>query len=357
MNLLDAKAVTKKDVDEAKKAYYTQRELHPELYSKQQAPAEEEQGKDDPKKKGFFKKLFSKKKKPESDHGPEPEPEVPPPEEPPKEEPPPPEPEKPLEKKEPSVKTTVSKSKSTKSKPSKDSDKPSSSEYETSSSEGSSSDDEGEMQNPYYPYGYGYGYQGYPQYAGFPGGYSPYFNQAYAGGFGPMQGPPCYNPCMEEIQLECCKKLLREKGERDSEQYYPKKKKQQGLNFDFLPHDDLATEVTMIIEPDEPEPLQYAVENGVMPIICCYMPSSIAVQPGQLQQQYSPSQSVGYPASTSGSPRTSYVSELPSQTSSQKRAKEVSQAGSNASSGTNASLPASEASTAVSVKPIDVDDI
>ncbi len=95
---------------------------------------------------------------------------------------------------------------------------------------------------------------------------------------------------MEAIQLERCKQMLKDKqrkikGEGDEsgtisswQTSKVKPKKAQGLNFDFLPHDDLATEVTMVIEPDDPEPLQFAVENGIMPIICCYMPSSVAVQ-------------------------------------------------------------------------------
>lgn len=141
------------------------------------------------------------------------------------------------------------------------------------------------------------GYGAYPQpYPGVPGGYG-LANQPYPCGFGPIQMPPCYKPCVDEVTLIKDKKKL--VGSRD-----PRKKLQnpQGLNFDFLPHDDLATEVTMTIEPDEPEPLHYAIENGIMPIICCYMPSSLAVsgQGSTTTSMTGSSPSSGYYGSGSG---------------------------------------------------------
>lgn len=56
-------------------------------------------------------------------------------------------------------------------------------------------------------------------------------------------------------------------------------KKNQGLNFDFLPHDNCCTEVELIIEPDEPDPLECAINNGIMPIVCCYMPPCLSLDP------------------------------------------------------------------------------
>lgn len=333
-------------MEETRKAYEKQRKQYPELYRKTQAALEDEG--DTPqqqKKKGFFGKLFGKKLKeqklppqPQPLTPPVPTPETPPP--PPQNQelpPPPPEEEKqkppsqeppaprksiikpmrksvlppPPKKLAPSARrpTLVSRRKSVRPPT-----PPESEEEETSTSESSSEEEQqwgygppgpggmmpyyggGYPQPPPYPGAGGYPQPspypglGYPQYPGMPGGYSPYFNQGYASGYGPTQMPlPPYNQCMEDIQLECCKKMLknkqRKKGQGDEsgtvsswQTSKMKPKKAQGLNFDFLPHDDLATEVTMVIEPDEPEPLQFAVENGIMPIICCYMPSSVAVQ-------------------------------------------------------------------------------
>ncbi|CAL8104085.1 unnamed protein product [Orchesella dallaii] len=166
--------------------------------------------------------------------------------------------------------------------------------YESSSEE-SEDDSQHKAMMKWYKQHYGsqgQGQQGQGQYPGMPGGYAPY-NNPYPMGFGPMQAPPCYNPCQEQIQ--CGKRPPRVSVTKNTT-VRRKLKKPQGLNFDFLPHDDLATEVTMTIEPDEPEPLQYAVENGIMPIICCYMPTSLAVN--QQQPTSSHPSIAGYPQSS-----------------------------------------------------------
>ena len=49
----------------------------------------------------------------------------------------------------------------------------------------------------------------------------------------------------------------------------------EGLDFVFNPDDDMATEITVTVEPDEPDMLEYALDNGIMPVVCGYLPPHI----------------------------------------------------------------------------------
>jgi hypothetical protein len=53
-------------------------------------------------------------------------------------------------------------------------------------------------------------------------------------------------------------------------------KSHEGLGFCFNPDSAMATEFTITIDPEEPDPLEYALDNGILPIICGYMPPSAA---------------------------------------------------------------------------------
>jgi len=53
--------------------------------------------------------------------------------------------------------------------------------------------------------------------------------------------------------------------------------KEKGLCFEFNPHDHFSTEFEITIDPEEePDPLAYAVERGIMPIVSCLQgPSTV----------------------------------------------------------------------------------
>ncbi|CAG7727193.1 unnamed protein product [Allacma fusca] len=53
-------------------------------------------------------------------------------------------------------------------------------------------------------------------------------------------------------------------------------KSHEGLGFCFNPDSAMATEFSITIDPEEPDPLEYALNNGIIPIICGYMPPSAA---------------------------------------------------------------------------------
>ncbi|ODN06326.1 Nucleolar and coiled-body phosphoprotein 1 [Orchesella cincta] len=299
LNLLDTKMVTKKDVQEVKEAYARMRKQYPHLYRKQKEDphADEKDKKPEEPPKPEEKKPEPPEEKHEHEHEHEHKHEQEHHQHKSSDTPKPPEPlHRPSEPHPQQPRRSSGRSRRN-IRVSSSSSSYESSSYESSSSEEESFDggpDQSKAMKKWYKQYYasqGQAFQGPGQYPGFPGGYSPY-NNPYPMGFGPMQGPPCYNPCCEEVQV----------GKRQPKISVTKRtterqrlKKPQGLNFDFLPHDDLATEVTMTIEPDDPEPLQYAVENGIMPIICCYMPTSLAVN----QQQPSNNPSfAGYPQSS-----------------------------------------------------------
>lgn len=63
-----------------------------------------------------------------------------------------------------------------------------------------------------------------------------------------------------------------------------------GLDFEFRPHSACGMDVTITIEPEEPDPIEFALDNGISPIVCCMMPPCLMVAPPNYQSPFQTNQ-------------------------------------------------------------------